>query len=251
MPALSLIFLWASCICAGHIVQAVTGFGAFAVALPILLLFLDAKLIVPILVGLNLLLCITVTCRTWDHIDWPLTRRILFLSLPGTPLGWLLFQYLPGAELKLFSGLLAVTFGLWNLWSLIRPSVILTLPRWIDYILLVFAGVSHGAYGTGGLVVSYYMTRHITHKTTFQATMSIIWALQNLMVCILYTIGGNWRTDMLPYFFIGVPIVAVSICFGMWLHHKINARLFLILVFGIMIFSGGLLIFQTAPALLR
>lgn len=247
MPFLISMIIWVICICAGHIVQAVTGFGAFAVALPILFLFFDAKLIVPILVALNLFLCVTVTVRTRSHIDWSHAKKILYLSLPGTPIGWLLFRSLPGDGLKFILGLLAISAAAWNLWQIFRPSYTPPeFPKWADVLILILAGVSHGAYGTGGLVVCFYLTRYITNKTVFQSTMSIVWALQNLMVCLLYTIGGNWKIEMLPYFGVGLPVVLGSIAIGMWLHHKINQRLFLMLVFGIMMFSGAVLVVQTA-----
>ena len=165
-------------------------------------------------------------------------------------MGWLLFRYLPGDELKLILGVLAITAAVWNLRQIFRPNYKPpAVPKWADVLILILAGVSHGAYGTGGLVVGFYITRYIIDKTVFQSTSSIIWAFQNLMVCILYTIGGNWKIEMLPYFGIGLPVVLGSIAIGMWLHHKINQKVFSIMVFGIMMFSGIILVVQTASRL--
>ncbi|HRP70115.1 MAG TPA: hypothetical protein PLY93_11335, partial [Turneriella sp.] len=105
---LSLIFLGVL-VFVSYTAQAMTGFGSIVIALTIGALFFEMRTILPVLVALNLLLCIWILYRGFRAIDTSvLFQKILPLMGAGVALGVLVSQTWDGPLLRrLFGGIIA------------------------------------------------------------------------------------------------------------------------------------------------
>src|SRR5690554_3281246 len=139
-----------------YTVEAVTGFGSLVIALSLGALLLPVAELLPVLVPLNVLMSGILTLRNRQYIDCGLLLRVVLpLMLGGTLLGYLLQNGLADNLLKLLLGVLIGWFACRELWRLGRNTAVEPHPRWLNRLLTLAAGISHGLFASGGPLLVY------------------------------------------------------------------------------------------------
>lgn len=230
------------------VVEASIGFGSTVVTVALGALFVPVETILPAFVPLNLLMSIYLSRRYRRFIVWPLVlRRIIPMMLLGMPLGMLAFRRLGSGSLVFAFGAFVVALSVLELvrahgaGAAARPP----LPRTLGGVLLVVAGVIHGAFATGGPLVVYVMGREVREKAAFRATLSLLWLVLNTVLLIGFLWSGKLDAATgLTTAWLLIPL-GVGLVVGERLHHRIPEARFRTAMFSLLTVAGVVLMFRS------
>lgn len=106
---ISLIFL------AAGFTQGYSGFGSALLAMPLLTLFLDAKIAVPLSVLNSILITSYLSLKLKNHMERKKILPLILGSLPGTYIGVKFLMHAESDIIKLLIGILIVSYCLYFL----------------------------------------------------------------------------------------------------------------------------------------
>lgn len=226
-------------------IEAITGFGSLVIALSLGALLLPVAELLPVLVPLNVLMSGYLVWHNRRHIEWALLLGVILpLMLGGTLIGFLLQHWLPNNALKLLLGLLIIWFATRELWRILRGMRAAAHPRWLNRILTLAAGITHGLFASGGPLLVYAMAGTALDKSRLRATMLCVWFSLNTSLSLLLLIEGR-LLPALPRLLWFLPLLVAGVLIGEYLHHRVNEQVFRKVVYSLLTVTGLLLIMQT------
>jgi uncharacterized membrane protein YfcA len=225
---------------AAHLVSAVTGFGSNVLGLPLLALVVGLAAGKAALVVLSTLMYLYLSLRWRHQVDWRQLGVILLIAGLGLPLGMWLFGALPRRASNLLLGAFVIGVGVRGLLQL-APRF--ATPRWLARAMLFAGGVVHGAFTTGGPLLVVYCRRAMPDKSTFRATLSVVWLLLNVALMVGWTATRAWSHETLRVTLVGLPFLVAGTIAGESLHHRVDERAFTAAVNLTLIAVGAVLLF--------
>lgn len=227
-------------------VEAALGFGATVVAVSLGAFLLPLEQLLPAFVPLNLAMSLVLVARYWRLIDgrFLLTRILPFMAL-GLPLGFLALASVDEGTARTGLGAFVVWLAALELWrarSSVRPA---PLPEWKRALALLFGGVVHGAFATGGPLVVYVVGRTLSDKGAFRATLSALWLVLNLVLLVGFSARGVLDEESGARTLTWLPFLAVGLVVGELLHRRVPAEWFKRLVFTLLLIAGALLVLRS------
>ena len=228
-------------ITAGYMVGTAVGFGSAILSLTFGLLLFPLSLLVPVIVPLNLVLCLYLAGRYRHGIDMRrLFGQILPLSMLGMPLGIWLFSHANAEWMKpLFGGfvLFLAGFELWKMHVNSRNSEELpsekASPLW-----LIGGGVAQGLWVSGGPLVAYWASRTLPTKGEFRSTLAAVWLILNVVLFVGHLATGliDRETSLMSMELL--PALLVGIVAGEMIHDRLPERNFRKAVYIVLLFAG-------------
>jgi uncharacterized membrane protein YfcA len=228
-------------------IEAAMGFGCTVLAVTFAAHLFPLEQLLPVLVGLNLVVSVTIVVRHREAIEWRvLLRRIFPLMALGMPLGMAAFHLASGPLLKLGFGLFVVLLASVELQRLLRhraegTALARPLGLWLGAAVLLGAGLTHGLYASGGPLAVYFSSRELRDKSSFRSTLSTLWLALNAILMVGYVVQGAVGRESLVSFALMLAPVVAGIFAGEWLHGRINERTFRLLVF-VLLLAGGIVL---------
>lgn len=234
---LSLPIVAASCIIVlGSAVQSLTGFGFALVIVPLLLLVLDSKAIVPIslILGgvLNLLALLGNGRLAAARFNWPLNIG----GLAGIPLGTLLLRALDPVTLRLLVGVTGIVLGLgiargriWHFRNL----------RWASIGVGVLSGALNSSTSMGGGPVALFLANQQPDKDGFRVQLLVYILLANAVALIALVPVGVFTPDVFWLSLGLVPATLFGLVLGKWLFGRLSAETFKLTVIGVVIATSA------------
>ncbi|MBR2281549.1 MAG: sulfite exporter TauE/SafE family protein [Spirochaetales bacterium] len=228
-------------------IEAVTGFGCTVIALPFVTALLGMQEGIIEVTILAFLLALWIAAKNFRDIRFRTLLTIVLLMLPGLVLG----QYIQNiADLSILKTLLAAFITAVSALRLgamaIRhfrardgqqaerePKV-----RWYGYIALIAAGVVHGLFSSGGPLAIIYTSVALPDKRSFRATLCALWTVLNTFLVVSYVAGGRITSAMGGQMLCLLPFMVAGIVVGELLHHKVNDKIFLALVYVVLLATG-------------
>ena len=233
-----------------YTVEAATGFGSLVIALSLGALLLPVPELLPVLVPLNVLMSGFLAWRNRRHIDAGLLLKIILpLMLVGTLAGFLLQGWLPASLLKLLLGLLIIWFALRELWRIHSGTAGNAHPAWLNRVLILGAGLTHGLFASGGPLLVYALAGSSLDKSRLRATLLCVWFSLNAGLSLLFLLDGR-LLPALPQLALFLPLLLVGALVGEYLHHRVDEQRFRQWVYSVLVVTGTLLIAQTSSTLL-
>ncbi|NCC66061.1 MAG: sulfite exporter TauE/SafE family protein, partial [Spirochaetia bacterium] len=98
--------------------------------------------------------------------------------------------------------------------------------------------VVHGVFSSAGPLVVLYATRALKDKSSFRATLCLLWTTLNTIIITTYLIEGSYTAPIAKTTLILIPFVVAGIVIGERIHDKVNARTFSLIVFGMLFLTG-------------
>lgn len=176
---------------AGGMLQGMTGFGSVLVAIPLMLVVMDAQTAVPAcsLAGLFMALSLGFTLR--KHIERDKVLPIILGSVPGVVLGAVFLKGVDGALIKLLLGLVLVGYGSYGLYGAYRggPGLILVGRVW-GYLAGFVMGSISTAVSAGGPPAIIYVSMTGWKKDTVKATLSSCFVATGGMTVLAHALSG-------------------------------------------------------------
>ncbi len=218
------------CIFLAAFLQSVTGFGLVIVAAPLLMLFYDPKLTVPIM--LLLACCGNFAQGIWYRRDanFRLIACLYIGVLLGMPAGFAVFSQVPGDVLKLLiNGMI--------LFSLILMQIShkdIRQCRRNTVITGFFSGFASITTGMGGPPFLIYLAKTTMTLQAFRATCFVFFFTCNATSLIMYLCGGLPLAPAAHEFIYLLPALALGIAAGHLIYRHIPIALLRRLIFFIL-----------------
>ncbi|HID94827.1 MAG TPA: sulfite exporter TauE/SafE family protein [Candidatus Latescibacteria bacterium] len=232
----SLIVFWA------FIVLGMTGFGSGLIMVPLLLLFLDIKLVVPVSRVLGVLCVGYLTVRLWREIRRDLLLPVLVGSLFGTVLGtYVLASYDSTLLRKVFGGFV-ILFSV-RMFFESRGVKSLKLGRRAGFLAGMISGWTASAFGTAGPPAVIYYNYTIRRKNVFRATLITYFFLGSIWGLVVYGWAGLITMEVIRFTLYLLPAFVAGAALGFRLHGQVNEALFRRVVAAVLLITAGFLIF--------
>jgi len=216
------------------ILQASTGFGFSIMATPFLLLVYEAHDAIQINIILSLLISSVMITKIWQEVDKVRLIRLVKGSIPGIPLGIAAFMYMDVQMLKIVISAVILVLTI-----LLMLQFRLKQTKGKDFVAGGSAGMLTTSIGMPGPPLLLYFTGDGTKKAALRSTTLafyvFIYTASLLMQIVSYgTSKEVWLSSM-----VSVPLVLAGIFLGQMAFKWINQKLFRIITFIILLFTGS------------
>lgn len=224
------------------------GGGLGMLAVPLLSLMMSpvvaAAIMLPILCAMDLL-----TIRVWrQHVSWRILGLLVPAAFIGITIGTLSFGTFSEANLRLLMGILALLFvANWvrKTYLTAHTAKASTPPGKIfGGIMGATAGFTSFVAHAGGPPLSFYLLPQGLNKAVFQATTAWFFFAINYIKLVPYYSLDLLNLNNLSTSLILLPLVPVGIWLGVWLHHRVNEKLFFQLCHVFLALTGLKLIYD-------
>ncbi|MBI3394440.1 MAG: sulfite exporter TauE/SafE family protein [Spirochaetia bacterium] len=234
-------FLFGSVVLFAFATQAITGFGGTVIAVTLGAHMFSLDSIIPVMVALNVPLCIYFIWIGRAQVDWRLVfRGILLWMTPGILVGALVMRYLPSQGARPLFGAIILLFAVRELWRLYSGAVSAPgMPAWLFHAVVFTSGITHGMYASGGPLLVYAASRSNLTKGAFRSTLMMVWLVTNGILIGMFAYQGRWTENTGWTSLALFPVVPLGIVIGEWLHHRISIRGFWILVQSVLLIAGA------------
>ncbi len=231
------IFLFSS------FIQGLTGFGSALVAIPLLALFIDIRIAVPLCILNGLLITAYLSLQLRGHVDRKKALPLLLGYLPGILLGIVFLKNVNDVLFKLVLSCMVIGYSLYRLY--VHPTI-----RPVHRIWALIAGFASGtittAFSAGGPPAIIYTTLTGWSKDEIKATLSIYFFLGGILTALAHVISGLTTVAVVKYAAASIPAVLLGVSTGSLVYRKFNTEGYINLVLWGLIVTGILLIFSAA-----
>lgn len=238
-----------------HFIEGITGFGCTVLALPFCSSLAGIKVAVPVLVIIAWLLALYIIIIDFSKIIWREYIKIIAFVIVGLPIGMWLFGRLPEAILKKLLGAFMIVVAFRGLYAVFAPKRKESrcgeeaagpgkgagIGRYKSILLnfvLFLGGVIHGAFGSGGPFIVIYAAKALPDKSSFRATISMLWLTLNSIIILRDIRGGVISEPVLKIVLWTLPFLAIGMVLGNCAHKRIRGNSFVKLVYGVLLLSG-------------
>ena len=225
-----MIYVWIGSVWFGAgLIQGLTGFGGALVAVPLLSLYLDMKLVVPLctLHGVTITLCLSWQLR--HSLSLKKIGPLLLGSVPGVAFGVTLLKYADPGAMKLMLGAMVTGFAVYALLS--RQATERRLRPFWGYVAGFATGAIASAFSTGGPPTIIYTTLAGWSKDTIKATLSGFFLCAGLLSSGAHLMAGLTTITVGKYYVATLPFVLLGVWVGSRFYQRINHKLYLKAVF--------------------
>ncbi len=219
-----------------NIIQAITGFAGNVVAMPFALRLVGGDVARPVLNAASLFVCIIVAVAHFKDIRWKsLGFMILFVGI-GFGLGFLLpREFADNVYITKAYGMFILLFAVMCFFFNMDE---VKIPTWVLCIGLIFAGVLHQLFVSGGPLVVIYARLRFKDKNAFRATLSAMWVILNSILLGEHIAWGLWSWHLVLLLGLGIAVSFAATFIGKAVVKKINANLFMKITYVLLFISG-------------
>jgi len=220
-------------------VRAAFGFGDVLVSVPILVLFVSPKIVVPLMGMVGVTNSLLMLLRERTSVQWRPVRYLLMASVLGVPVGVMLLQWLPDATINFGLGVLIVSFCVWSLFG--RKTMRLASPMWA-WPFGFGAGVMGGAVTATGPPVVLYSTTQGWSPEESRATMQGFFLPNGIFVVISHCFADLWTGEVVTTYALALPFCLVAIPLGSALASRMSRKKFERFTMIVLLGAGVLLV---------
>jgi len=200
------------------VILGMTGFGNAMIALPLMLLFMDPKLAIPVMIGISLFSQFTMQAIGRFPIDWKL---IWFLAIPATIGTFVGANLLNISEPGLLIDIVGIIIIVFALASLIGLQILSLRGRTAAIVIGFIAGVLGGVVALAGPpVVLYLSEEQAQSKLYFRGTILAFFTIVIITTLISYLVLGILNPEHL----ILVAKLIPAMLLGVWVGIRLFAR---------------------------
>jgi uncharacterized membrane protein YfcA len=235
---ISLLFISLIFLAAGFI-QGFSGFGSALFAIPLLTLFLDVKIAVPLCILNSILITSYLSLELKGYMEKKKILPLFLGSLPGIYIGAIFLNHMESAILKLLLGLLIIIYAVYSL--IFHPA-----PRNIHNIWAYIAGLCTGfigsAFSAGGPPVIIYTSLTDWSKNQIKATLTGFFLLASIVTAAVHAAGGLTNEVVIKYFLASFFFILVGVYAGAQFYRRISSREYIKVILFTLIVLGAIMV---------
>ena len=225
------------------------GGGAGFVSAPLLALAMPPAQAVGLLLPLLMLMLMDVLSLRpyWRRWDWRHSALLMLGGVAGTAIGWAIFGAISADGVRLMVGLSALGFvGLQVARSFgrLRPPDHDPGPA-KGLALGSVTGLSSFISHAGGPPASMYLLGVGLDRTTYQASMVLVFWWLNLIKLPAYVELGMLNRELVVPLLILAPIAVAGVHLGVWAHRRVSDDFFFRLTYSLLAVAGAKLVWDS------
>lgn len=222
------------------------GGGAGFASAPLLALAMPPAEAVGLLLPLLMLMDVISLPPYWRKWDWHHSLLLMAGGIPGTLLGWWVFGRISPDGVRLFIGLTAVGFVVFQVartrgW--LKPPDSDPGPA-KGLLWGTVTGFTSFISHAGGPPASMYLLGLKLDKTTFQASSVLVFWWINLIKVPAYVEVGMLNRSLVTPILVLAPIAVAGVFLGVWAHRRVSDRFFFALTYVLLTVTGTKLIWD-------
>lgn len=217
---MSIIIIISLIILLGGFIQSLTGFGLALVSVPLLSLFIDVKIAVPVAGIFGWFVTFPIVYKMRQYVNWKVGLILFIGSLPGSYLGADLLKQLPAEVILIIMGITLIASGTYSFMS--KTTLFKQASNLVSLIVGFFSGALGASVGEPGPPVIAYtsMLPWSNHET--KSTLVFFFMLQ-----MMGAIAGFWMKGLLVedvYLYVGeaFPTFIIGTILGMFSYSMLN-----------------------------
>lgn len=203
--------LWAFAVVLAYFVKGLTGFGNTLVVTSIMAYTMDNAAITPVELLLTYPANLVITWKHRRQADWRVWLPLGIIIVAGGIPGMLLLKNLDTRLIKLLFSVFVVLMGVDMLVSRSRPR---PMPKAVDLLVSLAAGMMCGLFGVGAMLGAY-LGRTMKDTKSYKGNLCFVYTMENTMRIILYTIAGLLSPESLRNALILAPFMGLGLFLGM------------------------------------
>jgi len=222
------------------------GGGAGFASAPLLALAMPPAQAVGLLLPLLMLMDLISLPPYWGKWEWRHSLLLMAGGVPGTLIGWWVFGRISADGVRLFIGLTALAFVLFQIarsrgW--LKPPD--DDPGAVKGLLWgTVTGFTSFISHAGGPPASMYLLGLKLDKTTFQASSVLVFWWINLIKVPAYIEVGMLNRSLISPILVMAPVAVAGVFLGVWAHHRVSDRFFFGLTYLLLAVTGTKLVWD-------
>jgi len=215
------------------LVQGAASFGFSLIALPLLGLFYELKVVVPTLVVFSLFLNLFIFFKLKIKPNYKEIALLGFFAIICIPIGVQMLIFIDEHLLKTFVSILLILIS-----TLMFTGAKFNFKnKTISYIIAgVLSGVLNGAVSLSGPPIVVLLANDDKNKNEFRSSLTFLFITLNIVTIAIYYSKGIFNNPEFTKLFFLLPIMIIGSYLGIYLGNKINDAKFkkvvLVLLFG-------------------
>jgi uncharacterized membrane protein YfcA len=219
---IGIIFLSAS------FVQGLTGFGFALVALPFLTIIIDIKTAIPLCILGGTLVTSILAFQLKRKCDIKKIAPLFLGSIPGIIFGATLLKTIDSGSIRIFLGILLITYSLYCLKASPAPRNLHN--RW-SWFAGFFSGSLGAAFSVGGPPTLIYTTVTGWDKDEIKATLTGFFLASAVLIAITHALSGLTTSRVINHFLWSVPFIITGTGIGVWFYKLLPEGRYLKLIY--------------------
>ncbi len=207
----------------GAFIQSLTGFGLALVSVPLLSLWLDAQVAIPLAGLFGWLVTVPIVWKMRQFVLWKVTGLLLLAAIPGTFLGVRLLATLPSAWILLMMGVIVLFAACHALMSHHRKKPH-TLSQFWAVLAGFLSGALGGAVGEPGPPVIAYISFQNWSADQAKATLLSFFMLQMIVALSVFYSKGLLNHTVIQYAIWALPSFVIGMIGGLWAYESLKSR---------------------------
>ena len=229
----SIIFLVAG------FIQGLSGFGSALLAMPLLTIFIDIKVAVPLCILNSLLMTSYLSYKLKDYMEMNKILPLIVGSLPGIYLGIVFLKSMESNLLKILLGTMIILYCIYSFSSHPGPR---KLHRAWAYLAGFGTGFIGAAFSAGGPPAIIYTTLTGWSKNHIKATLTGFFFIGNIIIVAAHAASGLTNTLVLKYMLVSAGFVLSGVYLGSLLYDRIDTQRYMKIILIILMLLGIMMI---------
>jgi len=226
---IGIAFLAAGC-------QSLTGFGSALVAVPLLSLYLDAKLAVVIATLLSTVVSAPLLLEVRRQVRPAKVAPLAIGSVVGVPAGILILREVDAGPLKILVAAVVITA---SVILLLAPKLSLAGRNTLSSLVTgALSGLLRASTSMSGPPVVLYTLSHEQEIEEFRSTLLALFLITGVLTVPGFVVAGLISHDALKATAVAVPGLALGLLVGTGLRSRVQPKLFRTLVLAVLVISS-------------
>jgi len=225
------------------VTQGLSGFGSVLLSLPLLAIFLEIKMVIPLAALFGLAITVILLQQLWKRLEWKAVYPLLLSALPGVPVGAFFLKRLETDIIQLILGSILIGYALYSLF--LRSHHRGINAKWA-YLFGFLAGCLGGAFGATGPAVIVYTSLQAWTKDKIKVTLQVFFFVSGIAVVFSHAMSGLTSLAVLRFFLVSLPLLIAGTYLGSFFYGKAREEEYRRIVLILLALLGGFMMYRAA-----
>ena len=221
--------------------QGLSGFGSVLLSLPLLAIFLNIKVVIPLAALFGLTMTIILIIQLWRHLEWKKIYPLVISALPGVPVGVLFLKKMDKEVIQLTLGIILIGY---SIYSLVFKFSRRELKGAWAYLFGFLGGCLGGALSASGPPVIIYTSSQTWGKNEIKATLQGFFLFSSLIIVFFQIINGLTTMTVLGLYAVALPALILGTFTGSLLYGRIKDEDYKKVILILLAFLGVFMIYR-------
>ncbi|MCD6266521.1 MAG: sulfite exporter TauE/SafE family protein [Deltaproteobacteria bacterium] len=221
--------------------QGLSGFGSILLSLPLLAIFLDIKIVIPLVAIYGVSITIILLVQLWKYLDWQKIFPLFLGALPGIPIGVYFLKKLDKGMIQWILGIMLISY---SLYSLFFRSTNKGIREGWAYLFGFLSGCLGGALSASGPAVIVYTSLQAWSKDKVKVTLQGFFMVSGMVVIFFHALSGLTTVTVLRFFLVSLPLLFLGTYTGSFFYGKIKEKNYKRVMLILLAFLGGFIIYR-------